>query len=286
MKTKHSLLNRLAACGVALAMASSLSAQTPIQGAGKVVRINGRAHYTTDGGVTFVMLHVGDLIKPGAIIQTSKEEGAYVDIVLGGEELSETMGLPPTILTPADYNPAVPPIGMGYHPASASQNVVRVFANTALSIKALSSMDTGAGTVTNTELDLKAGHIFGTVKKLSAGSRYEITMPSGVAGIRGSTYNAIAPGTLQMASGSGVFAYKSPKTGEISTQVVGAGQSFDASTGILTSLSAEALSFLDDLARSMSFFFNGGFFSSISPDNSRYHHVTEHKPHPPHPPHP
>ncbi len=281
MKTNRSLINRLAACAVALAIAATVSAQTPIQGSAKVVRLKGLAQYTTDGGLTFKPLHVGDLVKPGSIVQTSKETDSYMDLVLGGEELSVAAGPPPTVLTPADYNPTTPPPSFSYQPSATAQNVVRVFANTALSIKALSTMDTGAGTVTDTELDLKAGHIFGTVKKLSAGSRYEITMPSGVAGIRGSTYDAQTPGTLQMGSGSGVFAFKSAKTGEIATQIVDAGQCFDASTEILTTLSAQALLSLNDLARLLAFVFTGGFNAPICPDITRYHYVTYSKPYHP-----
>jgi len=270
-------MNRLAACGVALAMVATASAQTPIQNAAKVVRLSGSARYTTDG-VNYLPIHVGDLIKPGSIVQTSKEVNAYMDLVLGGEEVSIASGPPPTLLTPADYNPNSPPAGLGLQVSGAAQNVIRIFANTALSIKALSSMDTGAGTVTDTELDLKAGHIFGTVKKLSAGSRYEITMPSGVAGIRGSTYDAKTPGVLEMGSGSGVFAYKS-KSGDIATQIVDAGQGFDASTEVLSALSAQVMAFLGDLARALSLF-TGFVNSPICPDLCRYHFITGARPTP------
>ena len=49
----------------------------------------------------------------------------------------------------------------------AEQNVVRMKENTVLGIDKLTSLDTGADVVTETQLDLKAGRIFGSVKKMS-----------------------------------------------------------------------------------------------------------------------
>ena len=45
MKETRSLLNSLVACGIALAMVSTLAAQTVNQGAAKVVRLKGGARY-------------------------------------------------------------------------------------------------------------------------------------------------------------------------------------------------------------------------------------------------
>ena len=45
MKETRSLLNSLVACGVALAMVSTLAAQTVNQGSAKVVRLKGAARY-------------------------------------------------------------------------------------------------------------------------------------------------------------------------------------------------------------------------------------------------
>jgi len=54
-----------------------------------------------------------------------------------------------------------------------------------LSIDKLTVDQTGVDTISDTQLDLKAGSIFGTVKKLAVGSKYEVKIPNGVAGIRG-----------------------------------------------------------------------------------------------------
>ena len=66
--------------------------------------------------------------------------------------------------------------------------------NTLLGIDKLTVTQTGADVVTETQLDLKAGHIFGMVKKMSAASKYEVKIPNGVAGIRGTVYDISAEG--------------------------------------------------------------------------------------------
>src|SRR5881296_1265363 len=82
MKTIRSLMNGLIVCGVALAMASSLTAQTVTQGKAKVGRIKGYARFTTGNNV-WQPLKVGETIRPGTVIQTGVEKGSFVDLVLG-----------------------------------------------------------------------------------------------------------------------------------------------------------------------------------------------------------
>ena len=84
MKETRSLLNSLVACGIALAMVSTLAAQTSSQGSAKVVRLKGAARYAA-GPNAGQLLKVGDIIKPGAVIQTAAD--SRVDLVLGDEEI-------------------------------------------------------------------------------------------------------------------------------------------------------------------------------------------------------
>ena len=56
-----------------------------------------------------------------------------------------------------------------------------------LAIDRVSATDTGADRVTETELDLRTGSIFFSVKKQAAASRFEIKFPNGIAGIRGTS---------------------------------------------------------------------------------------------------
>ena len=168
MKNIRYSLKGLVACGIALAMVSSLTAQTPSQGAAKVVRLKGSARYTTGGNV-WQPLKLGAVVKTGTIIQTGLDKGSYVDLVLGDGEAP----LPSSPVTrPVGSANAVPPnAGGGGASAKIDQNVVRLFENTVLSVDKLTTMNTGADMVTETQLDLKAGHILGTVKKMSANSK-------------------------------------------------------------------------------------------------------------------
>ena len=226
MKHIRSLLNGLILGALAVAMSSSLSAQTATQGKAKVVRIKGYARFTSGNNV-WQPLKVGEVLKPGSTIQTGIERGSYVDLVLGDGSGSTAIGsgsvADSTSATPVSNNN-----GKSYQP-NADQNVIRVWENSLLGIDKLTSMDTGADTVTETQLDLKAGRIFGSVKKMSAASKYEVKIPNGVAGIRGTVFEVSAEGVIKVASGVVVLAFVGAD-GNVSTQEVNAGQEFDART--------------------------------------------------------
>jgi hypothetical protein len=108
----------------------------------------------------------------------------------------------------------------------------------------------GVDKVTETDLDLKAGRILGTVKKMSTASRYEVKIPNGVAGIRGTVYHISADGVLSVLSGSVILSYVGPDGNPVTTEVK-AGQQFDAKTGQITtipeSILREALLFQGEL---------------------------------------
>lgn len=243
MKKMQFLLNSLVVCGISLAMVSSLAAQTVVDGTAKVIRIKGPARYTT-GGNEWHPLKVGATLKVGTLVQTGKEIGSFVDIVLGevGVGAPATATLKPSL--PSSY------MASAYQPSGA-QNVVRLFENTALSIDKLSTMQTGVETVSDIQLDLKAGKMAGSVKKMSAASKYEIKIPSGVAGIRGTNYRLSAEGVIEILDGSGVVAVVDPKTGKVVTQVVSSGQRYDARTGEITPISPDIMKEIDQTVVSM-----------------------------------
>ena len=215
MKNIRSISKYLAFALVALAMVASAAAQQMTQAKAKVVRIKGDARYATASNV-WQPLKVGDVLNAGAIIQTAK--GARVDLVLGENNVVAGAHKWGEVIT---YQPEV------------EQDFVRVGENSVMAIKKLQVADTGADKIRETTLDLRAGRIFGTVKKLSAASKYEVEIPNGVAGIRGTIYFISAEGVLSVMKGSVVIAY-SDGTGNIVTQVVVAGQSFDCRTGQMT----------------------------------------------------
>ena len=216
MKNIRSISKYLAFSVVALAMVVSAAAQQMVQATAKVVRIKGDARYATVNNV-WQPLKVGDVLNAGAIIQTAKD--SRVDLVLG--EKNAMAAEPAKWGDVIQYSPEV------------EQDFVRVWENSVMAIDKLLVADTGADQIKETQLDLRAGRIFGTVKKLSAASKYEVKIPNGVAGIRGTIYDISAAGLLSVFKGSVVIAY-ADGTGNIVTQVVVAGQSYDCSTGQFT----------------------------------------------------
>jgi len=213
MKENRNVMNSLLACGVGLAMISSLAAQTPTDVGATVIFIKGPARFSL-GNNNWQPLRVGDVLKAGAVIQTGKED-SYVDLALGDSGF---------IARPVSYKPTIPSSTSAYlPPVGSSQNLIRIWENSAMAIDKLTSMQTGADTVSDTELDLKAGHMSGIVKKMSAASRYEIKIPSGVAGIRGTSYNLWATGLFQIGDGSGALAYTDSQ-GAVQTKNLGPGQ--------------------------------------------------------------
>src|SRR6476660_5195010 len=103
------LTTGLVACALALAMVTSATAQSVTQGKARVIRIGGHARFTTGNNV-WQPLHVGDVIKPGTVIQTETKEGAFVDLVLGDGSGSLGMasaegGPSSTAITPIAYRP-------------------------------------------------------------------------------------------------------------------------------------------------------------------------------------
>jgi hypothetical protein len=222
MNKNRTLIKGLVACGIAVAMVTSLAAQEQQQVAAKVVRIKGIARYTTGNNI-WQPLKVGAVVKAGTVIQTGIEKESYVDVVLGEGEAAAT---------PITYNSAPSPSASSTPPpqsyqGKAKQSVIRIFDNSVVGIDKLTCVQTGAEEVTDTELDLKLGHIFFNVKKLSAASKFEIKLPNGVAGIRGTCGEVWAVGKIAVGAGTVVVSFVNSKTGEIKTETVEAGKFFD-----------------------------------------------------------
>jgi hypothetical protein len=245
MKQNRNLLNSLVGCALALALISTAAAQGAMDGAAKVVRVKGPARYTTGNNV-WQPIRVGDVLRPGTVVQTSTEEGSYVDLVLGDGNAA--------VPQPVTYRPGIPdslaPSGLSFRPSS-EQNVVRVWANSALGIDKLTAMQTGADMVSETQLDLKQGRITGNVKKMSAASKYEVKLPNGVAGVRGTLFDIQAIGIVKVYIGSMVVAWVDPKTQNVTTQTVMGGQSYDAPNNQISPLSPASMGELEQLAMSL-----------------------------------
>lgn len=171
-----------AICGLVLIFATGASAQDIKQGVATIVRVQGQASYTLESGpnAKWIPLVPGKMIQAGSTIRTGP--GSMVDVVLGKQiQMPQAQGFPDAI------GPAPDSLVRGtidYKP-SVEQNVVRLSGGTTLKIDKLTVSDTGVDAVSDTELDLKHGKIFFSVKKLSAASQYFIKIPNGIAGVRG-----------------------------------------------------------------------------------------------------
>jgi hypothetical protein len=241
MKLNRNLINSLVGCAIALALISTAAAQGAMEGAAKVIRVKGPARYTTGNNV-WQPVRVGDVLRSGTVIQTSTEEGSYVDLVLGDGNAA----VPQAVTYKPGVVDSMATSTMGFRP-SAEQNVVRIWANSAMGIDKLTATETGAETVTETQLDLKQGRITGNVKKMSAASKYEVKLPNGVAGVRGTLFDIQAIGIVKVYVGSMVVAWVDPKTQNVTTQTVMGGQSYDAPNNQVSPLSAASMGELQEL---------------------------------------
>jgi len=262
MKTTQRLLNSLVAGVVALTLVSSLAAQSPDQTTAKVVRLTGGARYKVGAG-EWQPLKLGDVVHSGTVIQTAAK--SRVDLSLGAE--APVQEGPPLASQAAAAAASSNPLS--YQP-STQQNIVRMWENTLMSVDKLAVMHTGADVVTETQLDLKAGHITGSVKKMSAASKFEVKIPNGVAGIRGTVFDIRAEGLVKVLSGSVVLAYVGPN-GSVVTQVIMGLQQFDARTGTLSPLPPDGSQDLDAIARGLTTGLTGGAPTAYSVNASLFY---------------
>jgi hypothetical protein len=220
--------------GIILSLASIAHAQnTTKPGYATIVRIEGKARYSLGDNVWHPLV-VGQTLKAGSVIQTGPD--SMVDIVLG-EKITQHIPVPGT--TPGVQNPPDSAVrGMASTPAAAQQNVIRMRPDTVLAIDKLTIGDTGVDAVSDTELDLQQGTIFGNCKKLSAESQYLIKVPNGIAGVRGTTFVISANGAITCVAGSMVMVVVGPG-GQQTTVPLGPRQQWDPSTGQVTNLTPQ-----------------------------------------------
>ena len=262
-------------CGLVLAFTAS--ADDIKQGICTVVRVQGQASYTLGGNDGWHPLVVGKILQAGSSISTKPD--SIVDIVLGKQ-----IEMPQAHPTPDRVSPAAdsPVRGMiGYKPA-VEQNVVRLSGGTTLKIDTLTVSDTGVDTVSDTELDLQAGRIFASVKKLSDESKYLVKIPNGIAGVRGTKFTLGADGSCGCIQHSVWLSYVG-QDGKPVTVEVGQGTQFNPGSGQSEPLPPELLNLLQQVATAantcyielVSFAFNRAQWCQISPTTGYY-------PHPPH----
>jgi hypothetical protein len=205
-------------------------AQPTQPGYATVVRVQGIASYSLGDGKWFPLIP-GKLLPAGSTIRTG--DSGVADVVLGKAiEFPQSQKLPDRISPASD----APVRGLISYKPAAEQNVVRLTPGTTIVIDKLTTTDSGADTVSDTELDLQQGKIFASVKKLSPTSQYLVKIPNGIAGVRGTLFSISADG------GVAVFESKSDGlvlsltiNGVTKTFLVAPGQILDPSTGNPTS---------------------------------------------------
>ena len=235
-------------CGVFVSLAAPAFAQTTAEsGYATVVRVEGLASYSL-GDDRWIPLVAGKILPQGAVIRTGFN--GVVDVVLGKDihlpnNVQQIYSLP---MNPAPA-PDWPVRGMAAFTPAAEQNVVRLTPDTTLGISKLTVTDTGADTVSDTELDLKKGKIFASVKKLTGDSLYTIKLPNGIAGVRGTQFSIDVDGKVSVyhSTNGGVVLSLISAGGAPQTTVVGSGFSYNPATGQLVVIPGDDLTFLERL---------------------------------------
>ena len=210
------------------ALALNAAAQNTKQGFATAVRVEGNVTYSLGAGQAEHPLVAGKYLPPGSIVFT--HENGVADLVLG-----KAVDLPQAKWSPDRISLAHDSHVRGYttYKPTADQNAIRLTPNSTLAIDKLTIVDTGADTVSDTELDLKAGKIFASVRKLSGASQYIVKLPTGVAGVRGTMFSISVDGAVACfeSTGGGVILALTLANGTTQTFVVGPGQLLDPTTG-------------------------------------------------------
>ncbi|HXG49155.1 MAG TPA: FecR domain-containing protein [Methylomirabilota bacterium] len=152
-------------------MAGPLRAQT-LPGRAEVRAIKGQA-FVSVGAAPARPLKVGTVLLTGATIRTGPD--SLVDLFLGN-----------------------------------SAGVLRITENSTLVLDRLTLIETGLDRVVEVQLNLPEGQILGNVNKLSGASKYEIKVPNGVAGIRGTRFRFGAKGDVVLLDGALIFVHVGP----------------------------------------------------------------------------
>jgi hypothetical protein len=216
-----------AICAMLLALTCNASAQDVKQGVVTVIRIQGDARYSSGDNV-WHPLTPGLTLGTGAVIETGANSTA--DIVLSDKAAQVSLRSNAGSPIGGSLNIAGLPVKPLQRASAPEQNVIRLQPDTVLAVDKFVYSQTGADAVTDTELDLRSGKIFGNVKKVSAASKYIIKTPTGVAGIRGTAFLLGADGDVTVLEGSVVISAIGP-TGTVFTTVLAAGDQYSPQTG-------------------------------------------------------
>ena len=269
-------------CGLVLGIAINAGAQANQAGFATAVRVEGIVNYSL-GDDQWQPLVAGKILPVGAIVRTG--HNGVTDLVLG-KDIQLPIKAQQITSSPAHpaYSPDSKVTSIPSSPPAAEQNVVRLTPETTLAIDKLNVIDTGADTVSDTELDLQKGKIFASVKKLNGASTYYIKLPSGIAGVRGTQFSVDVAGSVSVSHSTGggvVLTLTPPGGGAPKTTVVGVGYSYNPTTGALTLASSDVISMMQALFNALQTIYSPvNFF--ISRDNTECYVSPTHGAPPPH----
>jgi hypothetical protein len=144
-------------------------AQTPVQRKVLVKAIAGEARYSVGGG-EFEILSPETRVGKGDVIKTAVN--SHVDLDMGN-----------------------------------NVGIIQVPENSTCTIDEATITKTQVEALTDTQLSVSSGGIYAKVNKLAKGSRFEISTPKGIAGIRGTSIYLTAAGQLTVEKGLAGIAY-------------------------------------------------------------------------------
>lgn len=175
LNSNPSFIKVMASLAVASLFGFAATAQDSKPRTAIVNSLAGDAKYSS-AGAAFIPLAIGTKLRAGDTIKTAA--GSHVDIDLDGN------------------------VGL-----------IQVAPNSTFVVRSITTTDTQAEKVTDTQLEINAGAVYAKVNKLAKGSRYEIATPKGICGIRGTTVYLNANGKLTVEKGTAGMAYPKPGGG-------------------------------------------------------------------------
>ncbi len=228
---------------MAIALPCTAAGQAGTEGAAKVLRAQGNARWRA-AGEDWRPIRAGTTLKPGATLETGKEPGTLVELALCEPET------PVPAFSPSSPTEVSHPVTEAYQPAT-EHDMVRLWEGSSLTLEKFTYLNPGLNAVSEIQLDLHAGRLTGKVKTLAAGSIYEVKLPGGIAGVKGTLYDFRAEGVLRVLEGAVVVAYFDAVTGNAVTQLINAGQEFDLRSALLSYLTSADRTALEEVARSL-----------------------------------
>jgi hypothetical protein len=205
MKYVPRLTGRAVSCLLAVVLVNSLAVANAETQSGQVLvqAVHGSATYSVSGGQALPVKE-NLVLNRGATIKTAPD--AKVDLIL-------------------QYN----------------GTVLRLMPGSTLKFDKLNQETAAEGAITETSLNLVAGSIIGSQRKLATPSTFQVNIPGGVATIKGTEYVVRADGAVSVLSGSVQVNYNLPGNGGSVKVTVTAGNSFNPATGKVVQTTPEFL---------------------------------------------